>query len=68
MHIRNCQIQKTQPAYTAKKKRKREKVSMFNKMIISKQTPQTIHKIENPRGYGLGTVRGKTRGKLVLCW
>jgi hypothetical protein len=40
------------------KERKGE--SMVYKMTISKQTPQTINKNENLRGYRLGTVSGKT--------
>jgi hypothetical protein len=31
MHIRNCHTQKTQPPHTAKRKRKREKESIFKK-------------------------------------
>ncbi len=69
MHIRNCQTQKTQLPNTDKKKRKREKKrergryrerASLIKWSVSKQTPQTINKIENPRGYRLGTVSGKT--------
>jgi hypothetical protein len=38
--------------------RKREQV--FIKISISNQTPQTINEKENPWGYSLGTISGKT--------
>jgi hypothetical protein len=41
------------------KERERKRACLI-KRSVSKQTPQTINKIENPRGYRLGTVRGKT--------
>ncbi len=45
MHIENCNIQKTQPPHTAKKKRE----SMVSKMVSFKHTLETMNENENPR-------------------
>jgi hypothetical protein len=59
VHIRNRHTQKTQPPNAAKKE-EREREHVFIRILISKQTPQTINEKENPWGYHLGTVIGKT--------
>jgi hypothetical protein len=42
------------------KKEEREREHMFIRILISNKTPKLINEREDPWGYRLGTVRGKT--------
>jgi hypothetical protein len=42
------------------RREKEERERVYIRILISKRTPQTINEKENPWGYRLGTVSGKT--------
>ncbi len=47
-------------AFPRSEKEEREREHVFVRILISNTTPQTINEKENPWGYRLGTVSGKT--------